>query len=1168
MSQGEKWVFFQISGIYLHDRYPHRLREFDRAVEKLLKKITPENPLLITGRLFEYDPTSVTLSYMNKFFQKLEDQQIQTYVLDPEVEKIFSLVKYKSVKILKPGQINGVDIAVDPVSDTTSGICISATDQIRKSYRFSIISEFKQEMYFGGPGNFIQRNKYDELAGSYAIWDYTKRAWTTEYVFPRSGFLTLRISEHKGRTKITTSYRGYTELPDIEAVYVEVVGYDEDEAENVKAKYGRIDKIVNTNNGQESEVDETKELLKWLENRNTEKEIQQGVMELHKQKRLEKFAKSCKFKLHYLEFENILCFKRGFIEFDKKMLSLEGPNKSGKSSILDILTFILFNKSDRYERKNMIRNEQATGIIRCVISNQNGRYLIERSIGTKEKANLVNLTTGENLSCLDLTQAYRILGEITGSYSDFININIALQHRTFFSDLKSAEIQSMLLEYLSFNDLDELMTDVKIDYRELNASVKTLQAMLPKDPIEKPNLDRISELTKQKEQLAEKISKVNHNRKFIVNDIKRIKERLGLTGTEGHINKTKVLEDQKAINEKINELTDSISMLKCLNLDSDFEFDPELTQEQIGKLCKKHSVNPEVDTKTGPGLLSTLDSRIDKASRQIKYVDPELMKTDSAKFAELTPALLKQLETYVVTEFPKLTRYTPLSFDELKAGIRELEAKIDAGTSSGAGSAVDQIPVLKSEINIMRKRRYNDGLAAEMSRELSKLSGRIQGLRRNNEQMTSMTGGIKFCITCPDCNSNKKLLFTNNETEISKLDAEMLEVKNRYTGLIEEEKVKQRNDQAEIGKLEAQIQELQKKQTEIDRNRRLILDYRNDIAFLEQDVKVRENNRMKSMLQLRDLKTKYETAVEKSRNNEILNSEIADLKQIRNHVCSQLSKKLQTDSDRLKKLRNRLENMELITKLAKLETELEKMPEIENADDLKFDLISTETELNSLISKRLLFEKHSETMSKLAELEPKLEILKVYKKALGSGGIRNSVLNNVYPRLSNVMNRFLSKISDTSLEFDFSKAALKVYAKTGTLRTKAKTLSGSQRFIIDIAFRIALIQICEKSPILIIDEGFGCLDQENLDTMKTIFAQLRNRLDLVMLISHVPFITSDCTPIKVGNPLEHGTRQKFEHNMRLLIEKGRIRIYCNKHRGLYTESHFHDCKGLRPLKPQ
>ena len=65
--------------------------------------------------------------------------------------------------------------------------------------------------------------------------------------------------------------------------------------------------------------------------------------------------------------------------------------------------------------------------------------------------------------------------------------------------------------------------------------------------------------------------------------------------------------------------------------------------------------------------------------------------------------------------------------------------------------------------------------------------------------------------------------------------------------------------------------------------------------------------------------------------------------------------------------------------------------------------------------------------------------------------------------------------------------------------------SGFERFIIGLAVRMTLCQISltAKPNFLIIDEGWSCLDSENLGNIGTIMNYIKTQYEHIIIISHL-----------------------------------------------------------------
>ena len=65
--------------------------------------------------------------------------------------------------------------------------------------------------------------------------------------------------------------------------------------------------------------------------------------------------------------------------------------------------------------------------------------------------------------------------------------------------------------------------------------------------------------------------------------------------------------------------------------------------------------------------------------------------------------------------------------------------------------------------------------------------------------------------------------------------------------------------------------------------------------------------------------------------------------------------------------------------------------------------------------------------------------------------------------------------------------------------------SGMEKFISSLAIRVALINVSNlpRPNFLAIDEGFGNLDSDNLNSMFMLFDYLKTEFNFIMVISHL-----------------------------------------------------------------
>jgi exonuclease SbcC len=159
-----------------------------------------------------------------------------------------------------------------------------------------------------------------------------------------------------------------------------------------------------------------------------------------------------------------------------------------------------------------------------------------------------------------------------------------------------------------------------------------------------------------------------------------------------------------------------------------------------------------------------------------------------------------------------------------------------------------------------------------------------------------------------------------------------------------------------------------------------------------------------------------------------------------------------------------------------------------------------------------------ENKKRMQELSSQHELFKTLELAFGSNGIQALLIEDVIPELEDEANKILEMISQTQARvFIESLRDLKKGGTRESLDIKISDIngirdyemfSGGEAFRIDFALRVAISKIIakragKKLETLIIDEGFGALDQEGtqvlVDSIYKIMADFRK----IIVVSHL-----------------------------------------------------------------
>ena len=169
-------------------------------------------------------------------------------------------------------------------------------------------------------------------------------------------------------------------------------------------------------------------------------------------------------------------------------------------------------------------------------------------------------------------------------------------------------------------------------------------------------------------------------------------------------------------------------------------------------------------------------------------------------------------------------------------------------------------------------------------------------------------------------------------------------------------------------------------------------------------------------------------------------------------------------------------------------------------------------------------------INKLAELKAKIKVLisdkKIYEElkdqnkcfdifsnAVSKKGIPLHIINKMLPAINSEISKILAGVVGftVDIESDLDTNSLDVYINYGDSRRIIELASGMEKMMASLAIRVALINVStlSKTTTLMIDEGFGALDETNLEACNRLLVSLKKWFKNILVISHVDVI-KDC----------------------------------------------------------
>ena len=150
---------------------------------------------------------------------------------------------------------------------------------------------------------------------------------------------------------------------------------------------------------------------------------------------------------------------------------------------------------------------------------------------------------------------------------------------------------------------------------------------------------------------------------------------------------------------------------------------------------------------------------------------------------------------------------------------------------------------------------------------------------------------------------------------------------------------------------------------------------------------------------------------------------------------------------------------------------------------------------------------YKSNIERLNKLRIKSESYKYYINAIKRDGIPYDLITKIVPTIESEINNILSQIVDFSIVIDLDESKnINMYIVYDEENYWSLELaSGMEKFISSIAIRVALTNISHlpRPNFLIIDEGWGTLDAENLNSVSMLLDYLKTQFEFILIISHV-----------------------------------------------------------------
>jgi len=351
-------------------------------------------------------------------------------------------------------------------------------------------------------GSLVQQNHGETLKGhGVSVWDVKNRKFTHKEIENEYGYYTLHIEDglvpkvddlpSKARLRIKVKNTSSSDLK--KALTIIKHRHNIKEVSIVREDEYRVDtgnsSIVDFGDVFDPDV-QNGLIEQYLTNNTTASEvIIEKVKKINKELSSsivgEEISRNISWKPKKFAFSNMFSYgENNVINFERcnGIAGLFSPNASGKSSVLDALTFCLFDKSTRaYKAENVMNHSKSNFSCELEFDVGNDTYIIKREGkvlrhgSTRVDVDFCRLEDGKKVSLNgdQRNSTNKNIRKLIGTYDDFIMTSFSAQgNSSIFLEQNQTEKKEILGKFLGLSIFDQLYKLAKEESSGLQSMLK------------------------------------------------------------------------------------------------------------------------------------------------------------------------------------------------------------------------------------------------------------------------------------------------------------------------------------------------------------------------------------------------------------------------------------------------------------------------------------------------------------------------------------------------------------------------------------------------------------------------------------------------------------------------------------------------------------------------
>jgi DNA repair exonuclease SbcCD ATPase subunit len=774
-----------------------------------------------------------------------------------------------------------------------------------------------------------------------------------------------------------------------------------------------------------------------------------------------------------------------FSEKSHHIVGIFGCNSIGKSTIIDIILFMLYGRITRYASgnttpKELIHEKQKTFQATIKIRVSGSVYIIQKK-GKRDKHNKIKVDeeifkeTGENLTEEQRCKTDKIIRDLIGPVEQFLSLSMCLQiPDKSFRQMTQKEKKEYIYALFRLDAFESYKTILTEKGKVMQTKMEYLRSQLK-------NFEEDSD-----EMFQSKI--IQDEEEYV-----RMKNELNI-----------IEEERKKLDEQWTHYTSLTTRQKYLQK---YIEDIRIRCNYLEKEIVKRKTIPDAEED-----LTTIQNQFHKNKNKVSGIKNIIDKLHSQR--KNIPSA-PSIDNFSYSQYKRFNnRYT------YTVSIPIVSISNDNFSYFRKRSLLDELQQMDDfEKHFMKKiKKYYV--------ELDKISLAEKTTCITEERILEeykIHEKVEYNDSCEKCMCNpfrdRKVFLENKLEEHYKQKKELTTQKRKYQHKI----MNKINTILDVECIDNFENEWDKKRNEIkqsineiemvDKMLRLFCQKRiNDVLKKECDLYQQSSTFLKNLGNFLKIKTMnnlidYDIC-EKKKELNILEKCVDDdqkllIRLVNNEQYNRLVLELNS-----KRIDYEKGNNELIN-ITKEVNSLQNIGELKMKKDKEWVELSRKESLfqNNIEQKKIQYQEWRNLIKKRDKLLLEFSIIKNLIYVTDRNGFPSYMLKMLIPDLNRYMNDILTNFTERQIKFDLSDdGEVLFHTRSGSSDLMIHFYGGMESLMIDLATKITFshFSYCPMSSFFILDENISVLDESHIQNIEILFDFLKQHYKHILLISHLP----------------------------------------------------------------